>query len=128
MTTRLSGGGYRTSWHSDVSVCEVSDKRFSFRQTSRAINITIVAGEKEKERKEEEERESENQRRAGSVYASPEPSDINEEKELSGLPWGGVSMKHIMETSRSKEQLLQQDSRETSEYPAATSRAGGSSR
>jgi hypothetical protein len=69
----------------------------------------------------------ENQRRAGSSYASPEPGDIDQNRELSGLPWGGISMKHIVETGKTKEQNSQRSSRESSVY-AAASRTGGSSR
>ncbi|KAF2710487.1 hypothetical protein K504DRAFT_263558 [Pleomassaria siparia CBS 279.74] len=82
--------------------------------------------DKIKEQKEETEREAENQRRAGSSYASPEPREIDQRHELSGLPWGGLSMRHIVESGKSKEQRSQRSSGEDSAY--ATSRNGGSSR
>ncbi|KAH7355841.1 hypothetical protein BKA66DRAFT_372731, partial [Pyrenochaeta sp. MPI-SDFR-AT-0127] len=82
--------------------------------------------DKAKEQKEETEREVENQQRAGSSYASPEPDAIETNQNLSGLPWGGISMKHIVETGKSKEQNSQQSSRENSVY-GSTSRAGGGS-
>ncbi|KAF2842987.1 hypothetical protein M501DRAFT_924581 [Patellaria atrata CBS 101060] len=81
---------------------------------------------KAKEQKEEAVREVENQQRAGSAYASPNPSELESRGELSGLPWGGVSMRHIVETGKSKTENSQQSSRETSVY-AAASRSGGSS-
>ncbi|KAF2474607.1 uncharacterized protein BDR25DRAFT_214710 [Lindgomyces ingoldianus] len=83
--------------------------------------------DKVREQKEETEREVENQRRAGSSYASPEPGDLDPGRDLSGLPWGGISMRHIVEAGKSKEQNSQRSSRENSVY-AAASRTGGSSR
>ncbi|KAF2831944.1 hypothetical protein CC86DRAFT_83543 [Ophiobolus disseminans] len=83
--------------------------------------------DKVKEQKEETDREVENQRRAGSAYASPEPDEIDTGQNLSGLPWGGISMKHVVATGKTKEQSSQQSSRENSVYGSA-SRGGGSSR
>ncbi|PSN60366.1 hypothetical protein BS50DRAFT_604677 [Corynespora cassiicola Philippines] len=82
--------------------------------------------DKVREQKEETEREMENQRRAGSSYASPEPGDIDQGRELSGLPWGGISMRHIVESGKTKEQNSQKSSRENSVYASAS--RGGSSR
>lgn len=86
-----------------------------------------VLGDKVREQKEEAERDVENQRRAGSSYASPDPGDIDQGRDLSGLPWGGISMRHIVEAGKTKEQNSQRSSRESSVY-AAASRTGGSSR
>ncbi|KAF1996079.1 hypothetical protein P154DRAFT_444076 [Amniculicola lignicola CBS 123094] len=83
--------------------------------------------DKVREQKEETEREVENQRRAGSSYTAPEPGEIDQNRDLSGLPWGGISMRHIVETGKTKEQSSQRSSRENSVY-AAASRTGGSSR
>lgn len=83
--------------------------------------------DKVKEQKEETEREVENQRQAGSSYASPEPGDIAQGQDLSGLPWGGISMRHIVEAGKNREQNSQRSSRENSVY-ASASRTGGSSR
>ncbi|KAF2255415.1 hypothetical protein BU26DRAFT_155733 [Trematosphaeria pertusa] len=83
--------------------------------------------DKVREQKEEAERDVENQRRAGSSYASPDPGDIDQGRDLSGLPWGGISMRHIVEAGKTKEQNSQRSSRESSVY-AAASRTGGSSR
>ncbi|ORY11243.1 hypothetical protein BCR34DRAFT_588060 [Clohesyomyces aquaticus] len=83
--------------------------------------------DKVREAKEETEREVENLRRAGSSYASPEARDLDQGQDLSGLPWGGISMRHIVEAGKGKEQSSQRSSRENSVY-AAASRTGGSSR
>jgi hypothetical protein len=89
--------------------------------------ILTFVGDKLKEQKEETDREVENQRRAGSAYASPEPDEVESSQTLSGLPWGGISMKHVIATGKSKEQSSQHSSREDSVYGSA-SRTGGSSR
>ncbi|KAJ4344568.1 uncharacterized protein N0V89_012312 [Didymosphaeria variabile] len=83
--------------------------------------------DKVREQKEEAEREVENQRRAGSAYASPDPDNVDQSRDLSGLPWGGISMRHIVETGKTREEKSQRSSRESSVY-AAASRTGGSSR
>jgi len=83
--------------------------------------------DKVKEQKEESDREIENRKRAGSAYASPEPDEIETGRQLSGLPWGGISMKHVVEAGKNKEQSSQQSSRENSVYGSASGR-GGSSR
>jgi hypothetical protein len=70
---------------------------------------------------------ADNAARAGASYTAADPGTIDNGKNLSGLPWGGVSMRHIMESGRSKEQQSRQSSRENSVY-AAASRTGGSSR
>lgn len=79
-------------------------------------------GEKARQLREENERAVENQRRAGGAYTTPEPDDIDDGNH-EGLPWGGISLRHVFETGRSKEQ----SSRETS-INTAVSKAGGSSR
>ncbi|KAF2031793.1 hypothetical protein EK21DRAFT_39930, partial [Setomelanomma holmii] len=84
--------------------------------------------DKVKEQKEEVDREIENRRRAGSAYASPDPEDIDTNHNLSGLPWGGISMKHVVETGKSKEQSSQQSSRENSVYGSTSRTTDGSSR
>ncbi|KAG9196402.1 hypothetical protein G6011_01523 [Alternaria panax] len=83
--------------------------------------------DKMKELKEETERDMVNQRRAGSSYASPEPENINTSQSLSGLPWGGISMRHIVEKGKSKEQSSQRSSRESSIQRGASDTRGSHS-
>lgn len=85
--------------------------------------------QKTKDEREAKERNLTNQQLAGSAYNAPDPEDFEAypSRHLSGLPWGGVSMKHIVETGKAKEQSSHESSRETSVY-AAGSRTGGSSR
>lgn len=59
---------------------------------------------------------------AAGAYNAPEPEDVDNAEEP-GLPWGSVSLRHVIKTGKAREQ----NSRETSLY-AAASKAGGSSR
>jgi hypothetical protein len=79
-----------------------------------------------KEQKEEADRDTENNRRAGSAYASPDADELETSQNLSGLPWGGISMKHVVEKGRIKDNNSQQSSRENSVYGSVSH--GGSSR
>ncbi|EME39227.1 hypothetical protein DOTSEDRAFT_47817 [Dothistroma septosporum NZE10] len=78
--------------------------------------------DKVRQQKEDAERAAENERQAAGTYRAPNPEEVDTETE-SGLPWGSISLGHIIRTGRAKEQ----SSRETSLY-AAASKAGGSSR
>ncbi|KAL6881546.1 basic leucine zipper transcription factor domain-containing protein [Trichoderma novae-zelandiae] len=51
---------------------------------------------KVKEQKERAEREAKDKEHAGNSYRIPEPDEIEAESELSGLPWGSVSLSHIL--------------------------------
>ncbi|OBT39344.1 hypothetical protein VE00_10542 [Pseudogymnoascus sp. WSF 3629] len=42
---------------------------------------------------------AENQLHAGNSYTIPDSDDLGLESELSGLPWGGLSMRHIVKHS-----------------------------
>lgn len=107
---------------------KLAQRRFRKRDRCPTYNATdIFAGDKVREQKEEAEREVENQRRAASSYTSPDPYNIDQRRDLSGLPWGGISMRHIVETGRNREEKSQRSSRESSVY-AAASHTGGSSR
>ncbi|EOA80907.1 uncharacterized protein SETTUDRAFT_100801 [Exserohilum turcica Et28A] len=64
-----------------------------------------------KEQREEAERELENIRRAGGSYAPPEPESIDTSQTLSGLPWGGISMRHVIEQGKNRQQSLQNNIR-----------------
>nr|POE63533.1 apicidin f cluster transcription factor apf2 [Quercus suber] len=79
--------------------------------------------EKQKQQRQESERTQENQQRAADAYTVPDPDDVAENGEMSGLPWGGMSLRHIFETGKTKEQ----SSRESS-LNAKVSQSGGSSR
>ncbi|PNP55135.1 hypothetical protein THARTR1_04824 [Trichoderma harzianum] len=51
---------------------------------------------KVKEQKERAEREAKDKENAGNSYRIPEPDDVDTEPEPSGLPWGSVSLSHIV--------------------------------
>ncbi|OQO13091.1 hypothetical protein B0A48_02555 [Cryoendolithus antarcticus] len=78
--------------------------------------------DKARHQQEEAIRSADNQAKAAGSYTPVEPDDVDTGDE-EGLPWGSLSLRHIIATGRAKEQ----SSRETSVY-AAASRAGGSSR
>ncbi|KAI9800600.1 MAG: hypothetical protein M1833_003258 [Piccolia ochrophora] len=81
--------------------------------------------ENKKVQKEDQQREVEDAQRAGSAYESPNPHEMGRGDE-SGLPWGSVSLKHVVETSKAKGKGKdsQRASRETS--VAESSRQAGS--
>ena len=81
-----------------------------------------MTGDKVRQQKEEQERGAADQMRAGGAYTAPEPDEVDTGDEA-GLPWGSISLRHVVATGKAKEQ----SSRETSLY-AAASRTGGSSR
>ncbi|KAI5358822.1 putative basic-leucine zipper domain-containing protein [Septoria linicola] len=78
--------------------------------------------EKVRQQREDTERQYENEQRAAAASNAPEAEDVEDAQEA-GLPWGGISMRHIIRTGKEKEKT----SRDTSLY-AAGSKAGGSSR
>ncbi|KAJ4987191.1 hypothetical protein SVAN01_07343 [Stagonosporopsis vannaccii] len=80
---------------------------------------------KAKEQREETEREAENIRQAANAYRPLDIAQLEDNHTLSGLPWGGLSFKHIIATGQEKERSSQQSSRENSVY---LMRTGGSSR
>jgi hypothetical protein len=84
----------------------------------------LEIGEKAKEKRETEERDAENQQRAGLAYTTPRPGDVTADSNLSGLPWGGVSILHIIERGQTREAESQQGSQEPSYFNYRT--GGGS--
>lgn len=65
--------------------------------------LTPDIGQKNKEQKEERERDLQNQERAASSYSTPEPTEIESTNDLSGLPWGGPSLTHVISAGKEKE-------------------------
>jgi len=65
-----------------------------------------LAGEKEKVKKEDKGLDARVQQAAGSAYTSPNPCDLDINDDPTGLPWGSVSFKHVVETGkRTKEEF-----------------------
>ncbi|KAL2760588.1 hypothetical protein ACRALDRAFT_1059628 [Sodiomyces alcalophilus JCM 7366] len=52
--------------------------------------------EKARENKEKAERESQNKELAGRAYQTPSATDLGPDQDESGLPWGGISIKHVV--------------------------------
>jgi len=44
-----------------------------------------------------------NQERAGSAYTVVQPDEVADKGELSGLPWGGLSMSHVLQAGKTKD-------------------------
>lgn len=65
--------------------------------------------EKAREQKELQQREARNQELAGASYSVPLGSDLAYEDQLSGLPWGGLNIPHMVQ--RGHESASQQGSR-----------------
>ncbi len=55
-------------------------------------------GEKAREQKDRAQRDAQNQQYAGSAYHIPDPEDftLDDGGDLSGLPWGGLNMRHVV--------------------------------
>lgn len=81
--------------------------------------MTWSAGRRSRQRIQEEQRERENVQRAGSAYEAPNPEDLDGHQEMSGLPWGGLSLKHVFETGRAKEEKESQRTSREGSVPAA---------
>ncbi|KAK4044747.1 hypothetical protein C8A01DRAFT_42369 [Parachaetomium inaequale] len=53
--------------------------------------------EKAREQKDRAARDAQNQQYAGSAYTIPDPEDFTlDDSDLSGLPWGGLNMRHVV--------------------------------
>lgn len=72
-------------------------------------------GDKAKETKEREERDADNQAHAGHSYHTPEPDEMGTDEELSGLPWGSMSLKHVVSRGKAKDEASRRDSRSRDE-------------
>jgi hypothetical protein len=106
----------------------IAQRRFrECRCRTHATSANPSTGAKKKEEREEARREQDNRARAGSIYQSPEPREMGDDRDLSGLPWGGFSMGHMAQSNRAKEEQARRSSQEATSY-SATSGHGGSSR
>lgn len=85
-----------------VSICHLSKMC--------STSTDSCTGEKTKEQKEACERDAKNQRSAGLAYTTPDPEYMDADYELSGLPWGSLSLKHVVERGNARERESQQGS------------------
>ncbi|KUJ15557.1 uncharacterized protein LY89DRAFT_554258, partial [Mollisia scopiformis] len=67
--------------------------------------------DKAKEAKERQERDANDRAHAGHSYHTPDPSEMEPDEELSGLPWGGMSMKHVVSRGKAREEQSRRSSR-----------------
>jgi hypothetical protein len=63
----------------------------------------IRIGDKAKETKERQEREARDRAHAGNAYNIPDPSEMGPDDELSGLPWGSLSLKYVVSRGMARE-------------------------
>ena len=70
-----------------------------------------TTGDKAKESKERSEREAQDRTHAGHAYHTPEPGEMGTDDELSGLPWGSLSLKHVVSRGHAKEESSRRGSR-----------------
>ncbi|CAK7197684.1 hypothetical protein SEUCBS139899_000332 [Sporothrix eucalyptigena] len=75
---------------------EVTDPEERRRIQNRIAQRKFPSGEKAREQKERSERESRNQEHAASSYQVPGPEDLGIDDQLSGVPWGGPSMRFMV--------------------------------
>jgi hypothetical protein len=86
----------------------------------------VPTGEKTKIAREESIRDSQNQAAARNAYSQPDPRDLQHGNGSSGLPWGGVSIKHVVERGKEREQQSARRSRESSvAYGGGSDSRGG---
>ncbi|KAG9245869.1 hypothetical protein BJ878DRAFT_418213 [Calycina marina] len=62
--------------------------------------------DKAKESKERRDREAENQAQAGNAYRTPYPHELIANNNLSGLPWGGLNIRHVVSSEQAREEQL----------------------
>ncbi|MCJ1281988.1 hypothetical protein MMC26_001311 [Xylographa opegraphella] len=100
----------------------LAQRKYSERSSTTSKEMTLTrrnSGEKEKRKREDDARIAENQQAAGSAYAAPNARDLAPNANPVGLPWGSVSIKHVLEAGKAKEQKVQQASREGSAAPTS---------
>lgn len=67
-------------------------------------------GDKAKEFKEPQDPDSEDRSHASSSYQTPEPRDTGTDNELSGIPWGSLSMRHVISKSQAERNIGRSES------------------
>ncbi|OAQ58086.2 hypothetical protein VFPPC_11398 [Pochonia chlamydosporia 170] len=89
----------------DVEWAEVTDREERRRIQNRISQRRFR--QKAKERRAKENRELQNQKHAGNIYCTPTATYLNADQELSGLPWGSLSIcpvanrGHVRDTQQS---------------------------
>lgn len=71
----------------------------------------LSPGDKAKEAKERQDREVQDRTHASHAYQTPEPGEMGTDDELSGLPWGSLSLKHVVSRGKEKEASSRRGSR-----------------
>jgi len=93
----LNAARYRTELRNASSVS------LFFTHTEACEHGLMITGDKAREQKEASERSAEDQRQAGGSYSTANPDDLDTGNGEEGLPWGSISLRHIVSMGRSKE-------------------------
>ena len=64
----------------------------------------MSSGDKAKDAKERADRDAENRAHAGHSYHTPDAGEMGTDDELSGLPWGSMSLKHVVAKGKAREE------------------------
>jgi len=84
-----------------------------FTRTEACEYRLTITGDKVREQKEASERSAVDQRQAGGSYSTASPDDLDTRRGEEGLPWGSISLRHIVSTGRSKDKDSRGDSTHT---------------
>jgi hypothetical protein len=90
--------------------------------SKREMPAKLWIGDKAKEAKERQDREAQDRTHAGHAYHTPDPGEMGTDDELSGLPWGSLSLRHVVSRGKAKEE----SSRRGSHRDDGRSHYGGS--
>ena len=71
------------------------------------LTHACAIGERTKTEKEERERDAKNAERAKLIYSPIDPDELEDRDDL---PWGGISMKYVLQTGKAKDKLSGQSS------------------
>lgn len=87
--------------------------------------LTGAVGEKVKNEKDDSAQQWRDRAAAGNAYSQPNTRELERNNGTSGVPWGGLSMRHVVERGWARDQeVTQQRSLEASAYFTQASTPG----
>ena len=98
----------------------LTDPILGFQTSSSSVDTDRLTGEKTKEQRDKAERDSRNQEHAGRSYRVPDGDSLGDDDgDLSGLPWGGINMRHVVVRGHESERGSGRDDSYGIQDPAA---------